>query len=464
MIAKYDSMPSGFTDTILVEYEVKESDLPAGEIINFARMTYLMQQIAFEIDSNEVPSRIGSAVSNREVSITKTETSHPDKGGRYQLGEWIEYSIEVRNLSKETLPEAVISDRLEYYGKEDVLVTVYGMPPDKRFTQTFKHQVTTEDVQRGKVINYGVVTYTWEDGNSSRLESEPVISLTGADETDECIRTLTTLTENQADYSLSFCQDHRKVNEEVMQLINAASTDAEKLAAYQEGTEIWLKTMEEIYQKLITQTEKDIASSVLNSQTKFRNYLNAYETVIRAVITSNDTEVAARILDQLRMRCVDLCYALHHAPAPDCADSLIGFSKGYTAGSASVSFTFSSISVFEENGVLRLSVSLSEECADIEKGIMDALKDSNSDEDIADAFMFGELQYRLALNTMLISGQNALDRDFQRAILLFNDAVNAYLDGDLLMYQELYPERPDIAAEIVCREALEIIAFLQAGQ
>ena len=66
--------------------------------------------------------------------------------------------------------------------------------------------------------------------------------------------------------------------------------------------------------------------------------------------------------------------------------------------------------------------------------------------------------------SMLISGQNALDRDIQRAILLFNDAVNAFLDGDLLMYQELYPERPDIAAEIVCREALEIIAFLQAGQ
>ena len=48
----------------------------------------------------------------------------------------------------------------------------------------------------------------------------------------------------------------------------------------------------------------------------------------------------------------------------------------------------------------------------------------------------------------------------QRSMLLWQAAIHSLLDSDIEMYQVLYPDHPEIAAEIASREAREVLAFI----
>ena len=458
VIGDYDNVVPGFHDKFEYGYTVTDADADAGQVVNQAHFVALVRQSKSAGDSNIVTCPTGFPDLVVDVGVLKFETSTPANGSYYVLGEWIEYSLEVKNNSNITLSTVILSDTLK---KEDsgVLTTVYDLGPDDGFGWTFKHQVTQPDVDNTEVYNYGIVDFEFGEGFSGHIVSQPVVSPTGegtpkhhtGDGLDSCVRTLAASGPDRKEYELAFCGVHGLTAEAAQTLLDAAVTEEQQQTARQQALMLWRSALTEMNGELADALPSSAGAAVLGSRNAFDSYLAAYEAMLRAN-GKPEADISDALISLISARCVDLCYALHHAPDPHRPDSVLTGNYEELLTAAADTHCAAALSAVR-NGKARLTETLCANHAGIEKTVSLRLTEAKTPEALAGVFEYAEFSYRSALNSQVslrgvVSGQAA-----QRTKLACQSAAAALLDREYELYTALYPEHPEIAAEIAAAEA-----------
>lgn len=329
----------------------------------------------YTVWSNPVTTPVedsGDAEGNA-VRITKTATSTPKDPMGYREGETIEYDIVVYN-GHQTKAEVNVWDWISSADAPDLVAQVTLAPGE---TQNYAHSHTVQpnDVAVGQVTNtaYTAVLlnadneerisgYTvWaapvtvpvlpspggEDNNTTIVNppvtdapvtEDPVIEppVTDAPVTEDpvieppvtdvpvteaplippetvtpdvspdhqpgsfCRRVLTGLGSSEARYELIFCDRHLSV------ALSARGMTGEQ------AKNLWTEAVNDCYQALAARYPGDTAVLIDTERTLFFDQLAAFQTV--AAAREGEEKALTRAVEQLRSRCLELCYALHTAP------------------------------------------------------------------------------------------------------------------------------------------------------
>ena len=142
-----DSLEPNGTQEFTTEYVITEGDILAGQVVNVATAGGTAP------DGSEVTGdgteTIETENSNPHLSISKETTSTPANGETYALGETITYRIVAVNDGNLTLTNVVVRDELT--GDEWTIESLAPGASSEAFTA--EHTVTTEDIQKGSVLN-----------------------------------------------------------------------------------------------------------------------------------------------------------------------------------------------------------------------------------------------------------------------------------------------------------------------
>ncbi len=116
-----------------------------------------------------------------------------------------------------------------------------------------------------------------------------------------CRRVLTALESGEARYELIFCGEHL-----------AVELSARGMTGKQ-AKNLWTDAVNEGYGALAAKYPGDTAALIDTERALFFNQLKAFQTV--AAAREGEEKALTRAVEQLRNRCLDLCYALHTAPS-----------------------------------------------------------------------------------------------------------------------------------------------------
>ena len=297
------------------------------------------------------------------LTVTKTVANQPKDTQGYREGETILYDITVHN-GHSVDAEIELWDHV--WGDEaPALVDAVTLSPGETRGFTHQHTVNKDDIADGVVTNeaYAAVLLCYSDDEDDLVGytawAEPVTVLTfpsgrktvtdppvtdappitdppvtlppvtpsvtesklippetgtadkrpgatpGPDtqqpgEKDTCRRVLTGYGVSAAEYELIFCEKHRAVE------------IAARTMPGQEAKDLWTAAVQEAYDAL-SAGWPDTAALIETERALFFDQLEAYQKMLTARYGEEKALEAAA--GQLRDRCLDLCYALHTAPA-----------------------------------------------------------------------------------------------------------------------------------------------------
>ncbi|WP_162142723.1 DUF7507 domain-containing protein, partial [Algoriphagus marincola] len=147
--------------TVTEAYQIKQSDIDNGSVINTASVTALDPN---GLDVSDNASATATAVQNPGIGIIKSTVT---PGNYSQPGDEIEFTIIVSNTGNETLTDVTVVDLLTNLNQ-----VVGTLLPGETQTITTSYFVSQADIDAGKVINTATVSGT--DPNSFILTSSAV--------------------------------------------------------------------------------------------------------------------------------------------------------------------------------------------------------------------------------------------------------------------------------------------------
>ncbi len=456
LIGNYTNVMPGFTDIITYEYSVTYPDAVTGMVENHARAIATAQNHGFEVTSNKVIRPAGLEEKHVELLITKKEISTPDKEGKYALGEWIDYEIYVKNVGNVILTNVEISDTLktEDYG---VLVLLPQLLPGEEHTELFSYQVRAEDIcEPYEVWNHAIANAQFEDGWPYYMISEPVISPTrgekkekSAPSDDSCVRTLVSKGADTAEYTLTYCAEHQHIADEISALIRDEAPET----AYPKAEALWREALDSLYKELMRSQPTDSGAAILNSYIAYRRYLDNYAA---ALTGKTEAEISKLLSEQIMLRCIDLCYALHHAPDPKRPDSVI--TGHYQTVILGVNPNACVYRVYtDQSKRLRLRELICNHHMMVDETLLTRVHEMSAPDQIAAVFESAEFNYRNIMAVRVASAGRTLGNTQQRVNLIWQASATHLLDCDAALWEALYPDHPEISAEITWREAREMV-------
>jgi gliding motility-associated-like protein/uncharacterized repeat protein (TIGR01451 family) len=147
--------------TVTEAYQIKQSDIDNGSVINTASVTALDPN---GLDVSDSASATATAVQNPGIGIIKSTVTP----GNYSLpGDEVEFTIIVSNTGNETLSDVTVVDPLTNLNQ-----VVGILLPGETQTITTSYFVSQADIDAGKVINTAIVSGT--DPNNQILSSSAV--------------------------------------------------------------------------------------------------------------------------------------------------------------------------------------------------------------------------------------------------------------------------------------------------
>lgn len=329
----------------------------------------------YTVSSNEVVARVEDSGEDEEEALTviKTVVGTSENPNGYREGETIQYDIAVHN-GHQTGIEVNVEDWVS--GTDaPVPVAQVTLAPGETKHYAFSYTVCPDDVSAGVVINYAYAAMVMpsEDGALvsgytvwSPSVAVPVLPSAGNENTGTthvdppateppvtvaplippetvtpepvptesvtpgpvppgpvptepvtpravtpdvspapksgsfCRRVLTGMGSGKTAYELAFCGRHLSV-----ELSAREMTDGQ-------AKTLWTDAVNEGYDALAAKYPGNTAALINTERSLFFDQLAAFETV--AAAREGEEKALARVAEQLRVRCLDLCYALHTAP------------------------------------------------------------------------------------------------------------------------------------------------------
>ena len=461
------SLGPGESAQVTASYTVTEADAVNGYVMNQAVLSVLYNRETFYIPSNSV--LVPAGYPRLSVSIVKTETSIPqvDPHG-YTLGEKITYGITVTNNSNMDIYDVHVYDTLK--SGDGIVGTVPSLKPGQSYNVTdFYHIVDENDMKTTEVVNYALVDFGFGEGfTHPPVISNPVISPLVSDNDDEdrfplpgdsCIRTLTAYGADTAEYTLAFCQEHQAVEQSASALIAAAQTEEEKLAAWKQAEQLWKDAVDAMYKTYLMNSSSEHKTTVILDRIAFNQYISTYEAALRDAMKLSEQEVCQRICTLLMSRVVDMCYAAHHAPETR-PDSLLSESALRLVSVSSAENCGLNLYAGNADAPLHLHSRLCREHAPLLESLQTGLANAETQDDLTDLFSGGEIRCRNAYSSLVTALGRSLPRTEQRKLVMLSTVMASYLDAESDLWMILYPEKPEIVAEILYREALELVIDL----
>lgn len=169
--------------TLTATYEVKQSDIQAGEVRNTASVEGVYKHPVTDVETAVPPVDSNEIVVpfDREPSIALVKTAVSGLTEPAEVGQIITYTFEVTNTGNLDLTDVVIADPLP--GIAPASFDVGDLPagsPSQSLTATYA--ITVDDINAAQVENQATVTANYTDGSTPR----PLDDLSGpTQETDE---------------------------------------------------------------------------------------------------------------------------------------------------------------------------------------------------------------------------------------------------------------------------------------
>ncbi|MBQ6562511.1 MAG: hypothetical protein IJL88_01270 [Clostridia bacterium] len=329
------SLKAGETTSVPFHRVVCPLDVAQLQVENQAYATYaLSTDPMLRTDySNFVTTPVEETPEEREIVTVekKLNNSSLDPKG-YALDETIDYLITVTSKHKESVVVDVWDD---VWGSEapEMVASITLYPGE---TRSFSHSYKVREVDLpptpdliGSVINEAYANVLIYDDGATIISGytswappveAPTIRTAPVDDeeqptpktpaatpapkagpSDSCRRVLTGYGSCGAEYDLLFCLKH-----------NTLETITRNLSAA-EAVTVWEEAVSAGYDSLAEKMSPETTALLRIEQTLFAQQLDSWYTMIAGQFGTEKAETFR--LQQLRERCLDLCYAAHHASA-----------------------------------------------------------------------------------------------------------------------------------------------------
>ena len=290
--------------------------------------------------SNYVNTPVEETPEEREIVVIEKKLNNASLDPKgYALGETIDYLITVTSQHKESVVVDVWDD---VWGTEapEMIASITLHPGE---TRSFSHSYQVREVDLpptpdliGSVINEAYASVLIYDDGATIISGytswappveAPTIRMVPVEKEDQptpeapaatpapkagpadsCRRVLTGYGSCGAEYDLIFCLKH-----------NTLDTIARNLPV-EEAVTLWEEAVSTGYDSLAGNVSPETAALLRIEQTLFTQQLDSWHTMIAGQFGTEKAD--AFRMQQLRERCLDLCYAIHHAPAQR-TDSLL---------------------------------------------------------------------------------------------------------------------------------------------
>lgn len=491
-------IPGGAMDSRTLSYTVTEMDAVIGNVTNYAHAVAYVDDKSISLTSNTVSAPCGFPDKDGDgqpddpfgihsaLVVTKEVESLPLNGSYYTEGEKIAYKITYTNAGEARLGETLVYDAL--FGMTEMASAEFLEPGGSR-NAYFSYTVTAEDVTRGYVYNVAMATYDLgghintefsnavivdTDGQSDPVPGGPdgsdpipgvipdpdqpnwgVIILPPEYQGEDCCkRTLLAWDGTSASYEETFCSVHSVTRNAVLKMLASASTLAAEQMAYDYAIALWKAEVEKQYEVLFQAADSLAQVNIINEYLLFRSQMSNYEALLRNIFSNQPARVSMLLCQEWQTKCLDLCYEMHTAPASR-ADSFFAVEQAETAA---MKATKKCASIKDIELVKRLQYT-------------DVTCTNHS-------FLFG-------MTSMLLDGENTAESWqllYQMWQVEMNKVCNtlaanpaspqaAYAAAEQKLFDQwlavrtnvlmaLYPNNPEIAAEIATRTLMEHVADL----
>ena len=306
----------------------------------------------------------------------------------------------------------------------------------------------------GVLLPDGSIIATDKNGNPILDENGNLIyiglpGLHGLDGLDTCCELrLNSVGSTELNYTLHACPDHLEAAQAAETAAAAGTAEGWKQAA-----DIWREEISEIYQLLSDAGDESAKAAVLYDMSMFDAYLADYEVLNRV---ADEVTVQKAIAEMLRLRCAELCCAIHTTPErlPDSLLNgyMLADDKGGNPGREIGALDGSDAALterFTAPGAKTLGAVVE---------LMGGLKDTP---ERVNAFVMAQAAWQTSLDRVVNTGYKAADKEGRKAIAGSRKALDLMIDAHRGVLQMLYAEAPDMAEEAAA--SLYRNALLDAG-
>ena len=335
VLVSITSLKDGETRSIPFTHVVCPLDVAQLQVENqaYANYTLSTDPMPPTAYSNYVNTPVEETPEEREIVVIEKKLNNASLDPKgYALGETIDYLITVTSQHKESVVVDVWDD---VWGTEapEMIASITLHPGE---TRSFSHSYQVREVDLpptpdliGSVINEAYASVLIYDDGATIIsgytswappveaptirmvpvekEDQPTPEAPGATPApkagpaDSCRRVLTGYGSCGAEYDLIFCLKH-----------NTLDTIARNLPV-EEAVTLWEEAVSTGYDSLAGNVSPETAALLRIEQTLFAQQLDSWHTMIAGQFGTEKAD--AFRMQQLRERCLDLCYAIHHAPA-----------------------------------------------------------------------------------------------------------------------------------------------------
>lgn len=473
-------IPGGAMDSRTFSYTVTELDAEIGSVINYAYAVAYVDGKPTSLISNTASAPCGFPEGDAPfgvltgLEITKVVESLPLNGSYFTEGETVAYKISYTNIGEMPLTDVMIYDAM---GGLSEIATAETLNPGESRMCWFNYTVTAADAARGYIANTAIGQFEL-NGFLNSVNSNTVVVDTdgqpdpdgfdfvwgtfiptapGGSGADHCVTTLNGWHSNSIDTQTVFCADHAALQDTISIMMSTAADDASKQRAYEYAISLWQADLEQQYTDMLAIADPAARALLINEYVQFCAWAGNYQTMLTALYPDQPL-LAARLTAQVwQDKCIGLCGEFATAPAQP-TDSLSLMAQGADA------LTAANICTKESAAASGAMTSTDVFCAEHSFlfGMTSALLRG---ENTADSWSRIAQMWKTELNKTYNALYTAAGDEYKAACLIERNIFQNWLTAREAELHLLYPENPEIAAELLTRELMAHVADLcAAGQ
>lgn len=473
-------IPGGAMDSRTFSYTVTELDAEIGSVINYAYAVAYVDGKPTSLISNTASAPCGFPEGDDPfgvltgLEITKVVESLPLNGSYYTEGETVAYKISYTNIGEMPLTDVMLYDAL---GGMSEIATAETLNPGESRMCWFNYTVTAADAARGYIANTAIGQFEL-NGFLNSVNSNTVVVDTdgqpdpdgfdfvwgtfiptapGGSGADHCVTTLNGWNSNSIDTQTFFCSNHAALQDTISIMMSTAADDASKQRAYEYAISLWQADLEQQYTDMLAIADPAARALLINEYVQFCAWAGNYQTMLTALYPDQPL-LAARLTAQVwQNQCIGLCGEFATAPAQP-TDSLSLMAQGADA------LTAANICTKESAAASGAMTSTDVFCAEHSFlfGMTSALLRG---ENTADSWSRIVQMWKTELNKTYNALYTAAGDEYKAACLIERNIFQNWLTAREAELRLLYPENPEIAAELLTREIMAHVADLcAAGQ
>lgn len=301
--------------------KAEEKVITNGKVINEVTVIAIRDTGEKDTYSAKAEAPVGSIPPevHSGLKIVKKRTGQPNNGSFYEPGETIHYLITVTNTGEDTITVLSMTDSLSLDGNghPQIIATYPSLVPNGVWTFPYSYVVQPSDVAASNQIeNTAFVAGTNSIGWPVMVASGTVYADIGETlrrvdpGTDLCAFSLIAGEEGTLACAVSHCTEHAGIARQAEAILNKAGTDAEALtAAYEEIAEIWKKSIDALYDRILSVAGTGSAVRIVQKEkAAFYAMTDAYAALMAEEWPEAPEIVAQKKADMFREKCAELCW------------------------------------------------------------------------------------------------------------------------------------------------------------